>query len=110
MAFLFSCYTGLRYSELTALKWADVRENEKIPYIKITEKKTKKERIVQLHEYPLSIIQKITRTQPDEKVFALPNNQKANESLRAWVSLGRDTLLKNQSLYQSPTNPFRRNC
>lgn len=84
MAFLFSCYTGLRYSELTALKWADVRESETIPYIKITEKKTKKERIVQLHEYPLSIIQKITRTQPNEKVFALPNNQKANDSLRAW--------------------------
>lgn len=39
-AFLFSCYTGLRWSDVSKLTWKEIRKNEEVNYIAFTQKKT----------------------------------------------------------------------
>lgn len=95
VAFLFACYTGLRYSELQALKWADIHADGQIPYIEFVQKKNKKSRIVQLHEYPLSLLKRLMPGTENENekvlVFNLPPNNVANDFIRAWCAEAKIT-------------------
>ena len=39
--FLFGCFTGLRYSDITSLKWGNIREDGERLYLSLKQQKTK---------------------------------------------------------------------
>ncbi|MDR2907948.1 MAG: site-specific integrase [Bacteroidales bacterium] len=87
-AFLFSCYTGLRFSDVENLTWDRLRKNDVgRTLIKFVQGKTTKP------EYP-PISDKAVRWLPErgmandaDCVFNLPANAHANKLLRNWVTL-----------------------
>jgi integrase len=85
-AFLFSCYTGLRFSDIENLTWGSLRTNDEgRTLIKFVQSKTTKP------EYP-PISHKAVRWLPErglakdtDFVFKLPADGYANTLLRTWV-------------------------
>lgn len=77
--FLFTCYTGLRYSDVENLKKIDVYDN----HFEITTVKTNDTLIIELNNFSKFILEKYKDYQ-DEKGRALPviSNQKMNEYLK----------------------------
>ena len=74
--FLFSCYTGLRYSDIKQLRWKDVEED------KLYLKTGKSSKVISI---PLTNKAKKhlpERENAEEKVFDIVSNQKANASLK----------------------------
>ena len=87
-AFLFSCYTGLRFSDIQGLTWWQLqKDNNGDTFINYRQKKTQK------HEY-LPIPQKAVEflpTRPDEAkdndyVFCMIGNGIANIRLKIWAA------------------------
>ena len=54
--FLFACFTGLRYSDLSALRKADIHQD----HIEVVTKKTNKRILIDLNRYSLELIHKYT--------------------------------------------------
>ncbi|MDR1984049.1 MAG: site-specific integrase [Prevotellaceae bacterium] len=87
-AFLFSCYTGLRFSDVQALTWGKLgKDSDGSTIIHYTQNKTQK------HEY-LPIPQKAVGFLPDrngakdtDKVFYLPSGGYTNLQLKTWAAL-----------------------
>jgi integrase len=89
-AFLFSCYTGLRYVDTKSLKWADMKENRLTT--RIIQHKTGKPVVLTLHPIAMSILEKrrkVSVTDPGEEVFGLPTHDGSNKVLRQWVADAR---------------------
>lgn len=78
--FCFSCATGLRYSDLAALKWENIKTDE----IKIIVKKTKQPLSIPITPYSRAILQKY-----EGKQFPLPviSNQKMNDYIKELCEL-----------------------
>jgi integrase len=84
-AFLFSCFTGLRYSDIIALKWSDIEAGAVI----IRQQKTQTFVKVKLSETAHQIIEgqkELAKVQPLPKIFDLPVNHLTNEYLKMWVA------------------------
>jgi integrase len=88
-AFLFSCFSGLRFSDVKGLTWGKLqKDNEGNTFINYIQKKTKKQ------EY-LPVAQKAIRYLPDQpatvadsdSVFKLPSGGYVNLHLRQWAVL-----------------------
>jgi integrase len=67
-AFLFACYTGIRYGDLLALTWGNVRNNS----ISFVQQKTKQPITFPLHDQA-QVILGITGPK-EQKLFALPSS------------------------------------
>ena len=80
-AFLFSCFTGLRYSDLCQLKMSDFRMDRNGRYIKIQMVKTREPLKIYIPDVAFNLIPDV---EDDTKVFSLPKNDYANECLRKW--------------------------
>jgi integrase len=78
--FCFSCVTGLRYSDLSALKWENIKPDE----IRIIVKKTKQPLTIPLTPYSHAILKKYNGNQ-----YPLPviSNQKMNDYLKELCKL-----------------------
>lgn len=74
--FLFSCYTGLRYSDVKKLKWSDISEN----YIKIIQEKTNNEVLVPLNNKAKKILE--NQNKDTSLVFKCYSNAKTNQYLK----------------------------
>ncbi|MDD4699178.1 MAG: site-specific integrase [Oscillospiraceae bacterium] len=75
-SFLVQCYTGLRYSDISILTWADIKEG----YVSTQTEKTK-----EIIYIPLPAKAKIIIGDPgpnNEKIFKVPSNQKYNDHLK----------------------------
>jgi integrase len=85
-AFLFSCFSGLRFSDVKALKWGDIQtDNEGKYLIKYTQQKTQKNEYLQLSDDSLKFLpDKGTATDKDT-IFILSNNGYTNQALKSWV-------------------------
>lgn len=84
-AFLFSLNTGLRWCDVTALKWRQIDGDK----IKLTQKKTKGEAIVDLNSTSMKILGQ--KESADTKVFNLPSHTGCLKSLEKWtLSAGID--------------------
>jgi integrase len=86
-AFLFSCFTGLRFSDIQALTWANIVDN----HIEFRQKKSQKEAMKNpLPNIALQILEKIAPINKvaTEKVFReLPtNNGYINDKLKIWAA------------------------
>lgn len=66
--FCFSCFTGLRYSDLLNLKWIDVFEDR----IEIVTKKTHDRLYIELNKFSKGIIDKLKKTDHDDMSYIFP--------------------------------------
>lgn len=82
-AFLFSCFTGLRYSDLKALRMADFHRDDLGAYLRIKMVKTREPLKIYVPEVALKILPKVEFE--DKPVFDLPKNDYANQGLRKWL-------------------------
>ena len=78
-AFLFSYLTGLRYSDVSQLKWGNIKDG----YIDIIQQKTQERLTVNLHEDIISLIG--TPKKPQDLVFKLPCYLGCIIHLKKWV-------------------------
>lgn len=76
---MFSCYTGLRYSDVFNLKKSDVKENQ----IEITTVKTSDSLIIELNKHSRAILEKYESIPfKNDKVLPVISNQKMNDYLK----------------------------
>lgn len=90
--FLFSCFTGLRYSDVEALTWDKVKKEDRL-YLEFRQRKTR-----QIERFPLSDeasrlleIQKtatpsnnVRRTFPPRTIFFMPTQPVVDKQLKKW--------------------------
>lgn len=87
-AFIFSCYTGLRWVDVKLLNWNDIKGNTLVT--RIIQKKTGRPVTLTLHPIAKSILQKRQCLLPTDfngkkLVFDLPTANGANKVLGEWV-------------------------
>jgi integrase/recombinase XerD len=85
-AFLFSCFTGLRYSDLGSLEWSNIREGK----LYMRQQKTQKFINTKLPETALDILEaqkELSKSYSHNRVFDLPVNHYANEMLKIWIQM-----------------------
>lgn len=80
-AFLFSCLTGLRWIDVSGLKWKNV--DLKNRQIKLSQSKTDNDALVPLNDTAIELIGEPGKK--DDHVFDLPTANGANKTLKAWV-------------------------
>lgn len=85
--FIFSCETGLRYSDVMDLKWEHI--NGKMEMLKKRQVKTNNEVCVPLNDLPKMIIEKLGNK--DSKTFVFPKitNQSLNRNLKELAELAK---------------------
>ena len=90
-AFIFSCYTGLRWVDVKKLKWNDIKGN--ILITRIIQAKTGQPVTLTLHPIAKSILEKrkskaeaIASINQNTVVFILPTADGANKVLHQWMS------------------------
>jgi integrase len=85
-AFLFSCFSGLRFSDVKALKWEDIQaDSEGKRIIHYTQKKTKKNEYLQISDEALKFLPGRGTAKDTDTVFILSNNGYTNQALKSWV-------------------------
>lgn len=83
-AFMFSCFTGLRISDINKLTWSQIKE--KRLFVKQT--KTKGIEYLPLSESALKYLymdQDLENLSPDKKIFKLKSDMSTNRKLKEWV-------------------------
>ncbi|MBS1584506.1 MAG: site-specific integrase [Bacteroidetes bacterium] len=80
-AFIFSCFTGLRFCDVVALKWGHIDLKNK--QLSMVQSKTGHKVSVGLHDTAISILGK--SGEPKEAVFVLPSHTACLKDLRHWV-------------------------
>lgn len=91
-AFLFSCYTGLRYQDISTLSWKQVR-GETLGY---TQSKTGAEEIIPLSPSAMSLLERRRGSSggtpssgsSDGLVFSLPRRSTVDKVLKTWGKRG----------------------
>ncbi len=87
-AFVFSCYTGLRWVDVKKMEWKDIKDG--ILTTRIIQAKTGKPVTLTLHDIAKSILEKLrakleaTNKEP-KFVFCLPTANGANKVLGQWI-------------------------
>jgi len=85
-AFLFSCFSGMRYGDVKNLKWGDIqKDNEGKMLIRYTQQKTKKDENLQISDEALKFLPERSKSKDKDSVFILPYNGTANVVLRSWA-------------------------
>lgn len=78
-AFLFSVFSGLRYSDLKKITLSDIKKDSQGSYLEIEQTKTEGNLKIYLDEMALSFIPERRRTK-EEPLFKLPKNGNANDN------------------------------
>lgn len=96
-AFIFSCFTGLRFSDIKRLTWNDIKENR----LEIKQQKTKNPFNQYLHATALDILQEQMKIIDFKTnlVFTLPNKWWTNQILKDWCE--KAEIKKNISFHTS---------
>lgn len=85
-AFLFACYTGLRWADIHNLKYNDIIFEHGNYYLYITVRKNQKQERIKIHKNAIQYIGKINKS--NNPVFQLINNNKQiNKYLHRWEKL-----------------------
>jgi len=80
--FLFSCFTGLRISDIRNLKFSNIKDG----YITIVQKKTKTEVNIKMNETAKKIFDEQTKVKVDKFVFHISHGGKTSKRLKEWIS------------------------
>lgn len=85
-AYLFSCFTGLRISDVRGLKWKDISVDNGQTYISVVMQKTNAPVYIPLSKQAMKWMPEKTDVATDSHVFdALVNLDNVNESLKKWA-------------------------
>jgi len=85
-AFLFSCYTGLRFSDVTRLTWGKLqKDNNGDTYINFVQKKTDKQEYLPIPQKAMKFLPECSDTKANDIIFKLPTNKFTNVVLRNWA-------------------------
>jgi integrase len=85
-AFLFSCFSGLRFSDVKALKWGDIQtDNESKRVIRYIQQKTKKDEYLQLSDEAMKFLPDRNGAKDSDIIFILSTNGFTNQALQSWV-------------------------
>ena len=85
-AFLFTCFSGLRFSDVKALKWGDIQtDNEGQKLIRYTQKKTGKNEYLQVSDEALKFLPDRNGSKNNDIIFILSGNGYTNQALASWV-------------------------
>jgi integrase len=82
-AFLFACFTGLRFNDIKNLMWKNIINENNDYYIRFIQQKTNAEEKIFLREDILNLIGIVQNS--NIKIFNLPNNENTNAHLKKWV-------------------------
>lgn len=81
-AFLFACFTGLRFSDIKNLTWSSIKNNQ----LEYRQQKTDAFEYLPLHKVALNLIlENNVYGLPNVKVFNLPNSAYTNKVLKTWA-------------------------
>lgn len=95
-AFLFSCLTGLRVSDIKALTWSQVSKVGDMTRITFRQKKTRGLQYLDINSQAADLMGNVGR--PDDHIFSVPSLKGTNITLRRWVaSAGIDKYLSFHS-------------
>jgi len=84
-AFLFSCYTGLRFSDVKNITWGQLqKDNNNDILITYVQKKTKKQEYLPIPQIAIKYLPEITETKSKEKIFKIPDGSYCNKMLKFW--------------------------
>ena len=86
-AFLFSCYTGLRISDVRGLTWGKLqKDNENKVFINYVQKKTKKQEYLPIPQIALKYLPERGAAKDNEAVFRIPDGSYCNKMLKFWAA------------------------
>ena len=86
-AFLFSCFSGMRFGDVKNLKWGDIQtDNEGKKLIRYTQQKTKKDENLQISDEAVKFLPERGKAKDKDFVFALNYNWTVNTILKSWAS------------------------
>ena len=87
-AFLFSCYTGLRFSDVQALTWGKLQtDNNGGTFINYIQKKTQKQEYLPIPQKAVEFLPDRAGAADTDRVFYLPSGGFVNVHLKAWAAL-----------------------
>jgi len=93
-SFLFSCFSGLRYSDAKALTWDQVRYENDRPFLWFIQEKTKDAQALPLSEQAIEILNAQKYAEPSSRlrreiekntVFKMPAQQTVDKALKRWA-------------------------
>jgi integrase len=97
-AFLFSCYTGLRLSDVKDLTWGKLqKDNNGGLFINYIQKKTKKQQYLPIPQKAVEFLPDKASAKDTDTVFDLPSGNYINIQLKQWAFLAKIT--KNLSFH-----------
>lgn len=83
-AFIFSCLTGLRWSDIQALTWSDIRDEDGISRVNFRQKKTEGVEYLYISKQARELLG--NRLSPNDRVFiGLKYSAYMNVELQRWV-------------------------
>ena len=84
--YLFMCFTGLRISDVKALKWMDIEKDGERWQLRIRQQKTQTPLYLPLSEQAKKFIPEQGKATDDDLVFAnIPSEQAMNRQLKDWT-------------------------
>ncbi|WP_346239007.1 tyrosine-type recombinase/integrase [Niabella insulamsoli] len=88
LAFMFACYTGLRWVDIEMIKWSDIQDNKVTT--RIIQQKTGRPVVLTLHPVALAIVKKmhfLTYFEACDKfMFRLPSRRTVGVVMDKWVA------------------------
>jgi len=94
LAFLFSCWTGLRYSDVNELTWGELKKINEKTYIEYIVNKTKKPSYQLVLPLALEYLPERGDAGDNDRIYKLPSGGYTNYALKSWAFVaGIDTHL-----------------
>ena len=85
-AFLFSCFTGLRFSDVSELTWGNILDDgDGVPYVDFRMKKVGREQRTYLCKDAVRYLPLRGDKGDEERIFNLPLNKNANKRIDRWA-------------------------
>ena len=85
-AFLFSCFSGLRFGDVRNLTWGQIQtDNDGQKVIRYTQQKTNKPEHLQLSGEALKFLPEKNDARDGDIIYPLPYNGYTNETLKSWI-------------------------
>lgn len=85
-AFLFSCFTGLRFSDVSELTWGNILDDgDGCPYVDFRMKKVGREQRTYLCKDAVGYLPERGDKTDDDRIFVLPLNKNANKRIDRWA-------------------------
>ena len=99
--FLFSCFSGLRYGDVTNLKWKNVKQQGKHLMLEYHQQKTDTEESVPLCPQAESLLRSLERK--GKYVFGRENEPRVNKALKRWC---RDAHVRKNVSFHTARHTF----